>query len=76
MEDLKVSILDAQQFTKNDKTYCLLKLYCSISDGVIKTFVNKSIYDRIETGVIDNDNIINYCHFKVDSNMIFHISIY
>lgn len=76
MEDVQVSILDKKTFEKNNKKYNIVKVYCSISDIVFDVFVSQKIFDQIDLGTIDNDNIINYCHFKVDSNRVFSISIY
>ena len=76
MEDVKVSILDKKTVEKNNKKYYILKVYCSISEVIFDVFVSKKISDDIDLGTIDNDNIINYCHFKIDSNRVFSISIY
>lgn len=76
MEDVQVSILCKKTFEKNNKKYNIVRVYCSISDIVFDVFVSQKIFDEIDLGTIDNDNIINYCHFKVDSNRVFSISIY
>lgn len=74
--EFKVKILNYLQVHKKDKNYNLVRLYIDFSDVVITCFVSKETYEKIENGLIDNDNIINYLHFKLDSNMKFSCSIY
>lgn len=76
MEDVQVFLLDSREIQKNDKVYYIIKVFCSLSDVAFTVFVSQEIYNDINTGVINNSNIINYCHFKVDSNRVFSISIY
>lgn len=76
MIDFQVYILDKNTVKKNNKEYYILKVYCSISDVIFNVFVSKKISDEIDLGTINNDNLINYCHFKVDSNGKFSVSIY
>lgn len=74
--EFKVKILNHLQVQKKDKTYNLVRLYIDFSDVVITCFVSKETYEKIENGLIDDDNIINYLHFKVDSNMKFSCTIH
>lgn len=76
MEGIEVSILDKKTIQKNNKTYYILRVYCSISQVIFDVFVSKKISDDIDLGKIDSGNLIDYCHFKVDSNRVFSISIY
>lgn len=74
--EFKVKILNYLQVHKKDKNYNLVRLYIDFSDVVITCFVSKETYEKIENGLIDDDNIINYLHFKLDSNMKFSCAIY
>lgn len=76
MEKFLVQILDTKEVKKDKKIYYIIKLYISFSDVVITAFVSQDTYLKICTGEITNDNIKDFLHFSVDSNMVFHVSIY
>ena len=76
MQNFKCCILSTREVNKNNKVYYIVKLWLDFSDIVLNVFVSKDIYTNIINSIIDNDNILNYLHFRVDSNGKFLVSIY
>lgn len=76
MQNIKCCILSTREVNKNNKVYYIVKLWLDFSDLIITVFVSKSIYNDILNKIIDNDNLLNYLHFRVDSNGKFLVSIY
>lgn len=74
--EFKALILNFYQIEKKDKKFNIVRLYLNFSDVVISCFVSKDIYEKIQNSIIDNDNINEYLHFKVDCNMKFSCYIY
>ena len=75
MQNIKCCILSTREVNKDNKVYYIVKLWLDFSDLIITVFVSKSIYNDILNKIIDNDNLLNYLHFRVDSSGKFSVSI-
>lgn len=76
MDKIKARILDYKDVKKDNKEYHIVTLWINFSEVIFSVFVSKETYNNIVSGVIKSDNIINYLHFRVDSNKKFLVSIY
>lgn len=76
MDNIKARILDYREVQKDKKEYHIITLWLNFSEVIFSVFVSKDTYNNIVSGVISSDNIINYLHFRVDSNKKFLVSIY
>lgn len=68
-------ILDLLEIAKNNRTYFVVKIYCNYSDVILTSFVDKKTFEDMRAGKINNENITQFLHFKVDKDMKFHIFI-
>ena len=76
MDNIKARFLDYKEVKKANKEYYIVTLWLNFSEIIFNVFVSKETYNNIVSGVITSDNIINYLHFRVDSNKKFLVSIY
>lgn len=68
-------IVSLENITKDNKNYYVIKLYIDFSEVVIASFVSKEIYEKIKNNTINDSNIIEHLHFKIDKDMKCHIFI-
>lgn len=68
-------ILDLLEIEKNNKNYFVVKLYCNYSDVILSCFVDKKTFEDLRAGKINNENIVQFLHLKVDKDMKFHVFI-
>lgn len=75
----KIRILEFKSFEKptlnGKKFYYTIKLYIDFCEAIITCFVDKKIFEDIESGKINDKNIFEYLHYKVDKDMNFHVFI-
>lgn len=68
-------IVSFENISKDNKNYYVVKLYIDFSEVVITSFVSKEIYEKIKNNTINDTNIIEHLHFKIDKDMKCHIFI-
>ena len=68
-------IVSLENISKENKNYYVVKLYIDFSDVIITSFVSKVIFEKIKNNTINDTNITEHLHFKIDKDMKCHIFI-
>lgn len=70
--ELKYKILSLNQGkTKKGEIYYRVLIYANWSTNILDCFVTKEVYDLIESGAIDDNNINDYLSFKFANGKIY-----
>lgn len=70
--ELKYKILSLNQGkTKKGENYYRVLIYANWSANILDGFVTKEVYDLIEAGTVNDDNINDYLTFKFANGKIY-----
>lgn len=70
--ELKYKILSLNQGkTKKGEIYYRVLIYANWSANILDCFVTKEVYDLIESGSVNDDNINDYLSFKFANGKIY-----
>lgn len=70
--DLKYKILDLKQGqNKKGEVYYKVSLYANWSTSILDCFVTSDVYDLIDIGTINDENICDYVYFKFINGKVY-----
>lgn len=70
--ELKYKILDLKQGqTKEGKVYHRVSLYANWSTSILDCYVTQDVFDLIQNGTINDENIDDYVVFKFINGKVY-----
>ena len=70
--ELKYKILDLKQGqTKDSKVYHRVSLYANWSTSILDCYVTQDVFDLIQNGTINDENIGEYVVFKFINGKVY-----